>query len=55
MIQMPECGSLEQFYRCVKEHMKKYRDTCDVTKIQNEHLAAFKEGSRGILDMKGEE
>jgi len=33
MIKIPECGSLSEFYLCVKENMKDFRGSNDVEKI----------------------
>ena len=48
MIRMPECGSLERFYSCVKEHMKKYRDSCDVKKNQKAHYTALRKCTNNV-------
>jgi len=50
MIQMPEYGSLEKFYRCIKEHMKGYRGSNDVEKIYEAHCIAVKKCSKEILE-----
>ena len=43
MNKMPNCVSLEKFYRCVKEYMKDYQNTKDTEKIQSAYLQAVEE------------